>query len=483
MKIQWFCRNIHANSGYSDEARVFIKGLHKLGHTVIVIGRNKHLKISSYQFYKKSDSRLPIIYHTYRHGDYEINSPQFSIVRTMLEVSHIPQSWVYLFNQMDDVWVPNQFNLNTFINSGVHEEKISIIPSPVDIIDPNHIIPHKVKTRKKFKFFSLFNYEARDRKGLDILLKAYTEMFTHKDDVCLLIKSKTSLADLKREYGLSDLIPELEIINKVLTRNELLGIYKTANCFVLPSRGEGIGRPLLDAMVMGTPIITTNWSGQADYLNETNAFLIDYKLVDVDTQYYLKYPGFYGSSWAEPDIDDLKYKMKTIFQNKQFARAKTQQASSDVKQYQEQKIVSQIIQRLENPRPFSIKARHLQSSVFHNLYPIYYPKISCQTEVGLRSSQDFKRPISALALAGNGYHLHRALHTLSANQTIKKIYHLNLNNTAAAKSPLASFPNLDIEEISKKVDIVVLAAKLSRIPQIYRIILAKVDSLPLYVYS
>ena len=37
-------------------------------------------------------------------------------------------------------------------------------------------------------------------------------------------------------------------------------LYKSADCFVLPSRGEGWGRPQVEAMAMGLPLIgTTFW--------------------------------------------------------------------------------------------------------------------------------------------------------------------------------------------------------------------------------
>jgi glycosyltransferase involved in cell wall biosynthesis len=42
-------------------------------------------------------------------------------------------------------------------------------------------------------------------------------------------------------------------------------MYKAADAFVLPSHGEGWGRPIMEAMSMGLPVIATNWSGQTAY--------------------------------------------------------------------------------------------------------------------------------------------------------------------------------------------------------------------------
>ena len=37
---------------------------------------------------------------------------------------------------------------------------------------------------------------------------------------------------------------------------------------MLPSHGEGWGRPHVEAMAMGRPVIATNWSGTTAFLDE-----------------------------------------------------------------------------------------------------------------------------------------------------------------------------------------------------------------------
>mmetsp|Transcript_7526 Transcript_7526/g.16673 ORF Transcript_7526/g.16673 Transcript_7526/m.16673 type:complete len:81 (+) Transcript_7526:1012-1254(+) len=46
------------------------------------------------------------------------------------------------------------------------------------------------------------------------------------------------------------------------------------DAFVLPSRGEGWGRPHTEAMVMGLPCIATNWSGNTEFMSDANSFPI-----------------------------------------------------------------------------------------------------------------------------------------------------------------------------------------------------------------
>ena len=84
--------------------------------------------------------------------------------------------------------------------------------------------------------------------------------------------------------------------------------------------------------------------------NEQNSFLVDFKLKDVEKRFYLKYPGFYGSKWAEPDTEDLKKKMKAVYTSYKLALNKAEQAKKDVLRFDIKKVIPLLVQRLSLPQ-------------------------------------------------------------------------------------------------------------------------------------
>ena len=61
---------------------------------------------------------------------------------------------------------------------------------------------------------------------------------------------------------------------EALTRAQLLQEYREAHAFVLPTRGEGWGLPVAEAMTLGLPTLVPAWSGPSAYANADNAYLI-----------------------------------------------------------------------------------------------------------------------------------------------------------------------------------------------------------------
>ncbi len=264
----------------------------------------------------------------YGQGDvFEHNNGKYRIGFTMLETTGIPEEWVRQCNMMDEVWVPSSFNVDTFRNSGV---TVPIYTIPLGI-DPNYYNP-KIKSYKhhsKYTFLSVFEWG--ERKAPEVLLRAYSKAFSKKDDVLLICKviNNDGSVDVQNEISKMGLMgpdsPDIVLLyNTKFEDYEMSCLYRSADCFVIATRGEGWGMPILEAMACGLPAIATNWSSQTDFFNEEVGYPIDVKrLIDAEA----KCPYYDGFQWADPDEEHLVHLMRYVYEHQEEARCKGAAAS------------------------------------------------------------------------------------------------------------------------------------------------------------
>ncbi|CUG94344.1 glycosyltransferase-like, putative [Bodo saltans] len=316
-------------------------------------------------------------------------SAHVAVGRTMFETDRIPAGWVRRIKYMDEVWVPSQFHMETFTKSGVPESKLFVIPESIDVsqsmttgwgrhrckVPPANIKKiatnannndaettavnafygsiHRTKMHQRcaFKFLSIFKWE--ERKGWDVLIKAFYEEFVANADVnvrredesfsadgviCLLLKTSSyhdgvqdgdddeyddQISDfLAAQYGSnfrrkrlpsSPKAPsspwiQIHVVNENIAASTFPLLYCGVDALVQPSRGEGWGRPHMEAMAMGVPVIATNWSGTTAFLNDANSFPV---MIEKDLRKITK-GSFAGHYWAEPDKDHLRSQMRKV---------------------------------------------------------------------------------------------------------------------------------------------------------------------------
>jgi glycosyltransferase involved in cell wall biosynthesis len=249
---------------------------------------------------------------------------------TMLEVDGIPKHWAASCNRMDEIWVPSRWGRERFVESGV-TKPIRVVPLGYDLqrFRPE---PDARRASRRFTFLSVFEWG--ERKAPEILLRAYAAAFAgrDKDEVLLLLRANNhdghvDVAAQIEALGLpNDGPPVAMLYNNQIRSSQLGTIYRGADAFVLPSRGEGWGMPILEAMACGLPAIATAWSGPSEFLNEAVGYPIAVRgLVPADA----KCPYYEGFRWADPDPDDLVAKLRHVFTHREEARAKGAAAAAE----------------------------------------------------------------------------------------------------------------------------------------------------------
>lgn len=115
----------------------------------------------------------------------------------------------------------------------------------------------------------------------------------------------------------------IRIIDQPLSYVEVLGLYASADAYVSLHRAEGLGLGLLESMMLGTPAIATGYSGNMDFMDDTNSLLVDYELVMVrgsDRGSYAEHKIGHGQMWAEPSVETAARHMVRLATDRVFAR-------------------------------------------------------------------------------------------------------------------------------------------------------------------
>lgn len=271
----------------------------------------------------------------------------YYIGRYMFETKSLPKEWVDSANILDEIWVPSQWQKESFIAAGVDESKLFIAPEAVDpyqfdpdvqeeIALPGTVLDGKQGVNKPYVFLSVFKFE--DRKGWRKLVDAYVNEFNKSDNVLLLLRTyfyrkpnqnidvddKHAILDVIKDYIYEthpdfddNDVPQIEIWAKHIPAYELPGLYKVADAFVLPTHGEGWGLPMHEAMAMGLPTIATNFSGNTEFMHPDVSYLVE---LDGFVTGLTDDPWFKQFQFANPSTKHLQELMRKVFSNPEEAK-------------------------------------------------------------------------------------------------------------------------------------------------------------------
>ena len=127
-----------------------------------------------------------------------------------------------------------------------------------------------------------------------------------------------------------------------MNRDEIYKFLGQSDCFVSLHRSEGFGLAIAEAMLLGKPVITTNWSGNTDFCDSENTFLVEYDLIKLVQDYgpYKK-----GQIWADPSVEHAAVLMGQVMRDRPLAEIRAEKASKDVQQKLSPTAIGQLMRR------------------------------------------------------------------------------------------------------------------------------------------
>lgn len=236
---------------------------------------------------------------------------QIRIAYSMLEYSHIPQEWVILLNAyFDAVVVPDPFLVDVYKKSGV-QLPVFVVPLGLDLKDLLKE-PMKEKRGSPMVFANLSSCD--NRKNHIALVRAFHKAFGNDENVVLRINARKGnpkdiealKAEIERTGATNIWFSEL-----ALEKDAYVKFFKTIDCYVSLSKGEGFSIQPREAMALGIPVIATDNTGQSTICRSGLIKAIQSKTQEPALFFGYKPCGF---AW-NCDIEEAASAMRDIYEH------------------------------------------------------------------------------------------------------------------------------------------------------------------------
>jgi glycosyltransferase involved in cell wall biosynthesis len=215
------------------------------------------------------------------------------------ELAGLPADWRFGCDQLDEIWVPSQFCADAVRKS--FAGPIHIIPHPVDVEG----VRRKARSGGTFTALTIFNMASGlQRKNPLATVRAFKQAFGADATAKLVIKVVNpdhypdGMAMLLAETGEA---ANIEVLVEVMPRKRVMELIAAADVVLSLHRSEGFGMLAAEAMLVGTPVIATDWSATAEFISADCGMPIPYRLIPANDPQGCSHDP--SQNWADADVD------------------------------------------------------------------------------------------------------------------------------------------------------------------------------------
>lgn len=228
------------------------------------------------------------------------------------ELPRAPGRWRRAASLFNEVWVPSRFVADALLSAGV-KTHVRIMPHPVTRAD---VCP---SDRQRWRLppestvvLSMADFRSSaTRKNLAGSIEICRRAATRERPIVLVIKALQAPPDELDELALArSAFLDLVLITEPIVHADIQSLLASVDILLSPHRSEGFGLALAEALLAGTPVLATGWSGNMQFMEGLSEMLIHHRLVRVQDR-----TGIYRAidlCWAEPDIEDGVAKLQRL---------------------------------------------------------------------------------------------------------------------------------------------------------------------------
>jgi hypothetical protein len=247
---------------------------------------------------------------------FEAVRDRFNIAMWAWELADYPDVWRAEMQVVDEFWAGSAFNQQCLAMKA--EVPVLYMPQPVTISAADSSLNRASFGIPDDRFAFLFQFDFTayiERKNPYACLAAFHRAFPTKTPYGPVLVIKTNNAErypeeMRRFQDAVGDDPNIFVVSGTFRRGKVMALMHACDVFVSLHRSEGFGRSLAEAMLMGKPVIGTNYSGNTEFMRPDNSCLVNYDLVPVQEGHY---PHAKNQVWAEADTDHAAWHMRRLF--------------------------------------------------------------------------------------------------------------------------------------------------------------------------
>ena len=303
-----------------------------------------------------------------------------------METTGVHHTWVEGVNRMNLTLVPSEHSKTTFLNSVFQQQNQQgqvvgeiKVNKPIEVlfegVDLDTFVSKKgnfpLEIKEDFAYLCVGHWLqgdfGEDRKNISYTIKAFLEVFKNKKKApALILKTPVGNSSymgrdelVKRVEQLKSSVnttrlPSIYILNGDLSEEQLNELYNhpKVKAFMMFTKGEGYGRPLLEFSLSKKPILTTNWSGHIDFLKKDFCCLVNGELKNVHPSAAQKDMILQEFQWFTPNDGEVGFYIKDVYENyKKYQELAKRQAYHSKENFSLSKMGEKLMEILEQNVP------------------------------------------------------------------------------------------------------------------------------------
>jgi len=247
---------------------------------------------------------------------------RYNIALWAWEVEEFPDWMAANARWVDEVWANSSFSAAAI--SKRIDRPVLPFPLPIRTPAPRPRSRLELGLPESFLFLFCFDFDSVfERKNPLGVLEAFKMAFPDGQGVHLLLKSINGDRHPDSRARLEAAVDGCRAItfrDGYVTAEAQDSLLAACDAYVSLHRAEGFGLTMAEAMALGKPVIATAYSGNLDFMNDGNSWLVPFGLVAIG-EGRGPYPA--ACSWAEPDLRQAARMMEAVARQPELVRSRT----------------------------------------------------------------------------------------------------------------------------------------------------------------